>query len=123
MYADLRLFIFSKKGEEFNKNENVCKYKITSFKQMFYLRNVYTMTEIKSLIEQGKAILGIELGSTVLKLSLSILNPMPRSPLAATQEKNHLENGIWTYHLDEVWEGIQDCYADMVKKRQRKVWR
>lgn len=78
------------------------------------------MTEIKSLIEQGKAILGIELGSTRIKAEL--INPETYAPVASGSHtwENHLENGIWTYHLDEVWEGIQDCYADMVKNVKEK---
>ena len=45
------------------------------------------MTDIKNLIEQGKAILGIELGSTVLKPNLSTQKPILRSPLAVIPGK------------------------------------
>ncbi len=78
------------------------------------------MTEIKNLIEQGKAVLGIELGSTRIKAEL--INPETYAPVASGSHtwENHLENGIWTYHLDEVWSGIQDCYADLVKNVHEK---
>ena len=31
-----------------------------------------------------------------------------------------MENGIWTYHLDEVISGVQSCYADMVENVKEK---
>lgn len=78
------------------------------------------MTDIKNLIEQGKAILGIELGSTRIKAEL--INPETYTPVASGSHtwENRLENGIWTYHLDEVISGVQSCYADMVENVKEK---
>jgi len=78
------------------------------------------MTDHKSikapgaLIQEGKAILGIEFGSTRIKASL-IANDS--TPLAAGsyEWENQLVNGIWTYDLDEVWKGTAGCYASLVK--------
>ena len=27
--------------------------------------------------------------------------------------ENRLENGVWTYHMEDVWQGIQDAFADL----------
>ncbi len=78
------------------------------------------MSDIKGLIEQGKAVLGIELGSTRIKGVL--INPEDCTPIASGGHgwENRLENGLWTYHIDDIWNGIQDCYADLVKDVQQK---
>ncbi len=69
--------------------------------------------EAKKIIEEGKAILGIELGSTRIK---SVLIDGANRPIAqgAHQWENHLENGIWTYSIDDIWNGLQHSYADLV---------
>ena len=67
---------------------------------------------IANLIGAGKAVLGIELGSTRIK---AVLIGEDHSPIASGDHtwENRLENGVWTYHLDDVWAGIQDAYANM----------
>jgi len=67
---------------------------------------------IKNLIGEGKAVLGIEFGSTRIKAVLIGENNEPIASGAHDWE-NRLENGIWTYSLDDIWGGIQDCYAKM----------
>ena len=27
--------------------------------------------------------------------------------------ENRLEDGVWTYHMEDVWQGIQDAFADL----------
>ncbi len=68
---------------------------------------------IAKLISEGKAVLGIELGSTRIK---AVLIGEDHAPIASGDHtwENRLENGVWTYHLDDVWAGIQDAYANMV---------
>ncbi len=68
---------------------------------------------IKSYIEAGKAVLGIEFGSTRIK---AVLIGEDNSPIASGSHdwENRYENGIWTYSLEDIWSGLQDCYADMV---------
>ena len=39
--------------------------------------------------------------------------------IAQTIEKLK-ENGVWTYSLEDIWTGIQDCYQDMKKDVQEK---
>lgn len=73
------------------------------------------MSDIKNIIAEGKAILGIEFGSTRIKAVL--INPEDFKPVAqgAHEWENRLENGFWTYHLDDIWTGLQDCYQDLLK--------
>ena len=54
----------------------------------------------------GRTALGIELGSTRIK---AILIGPDHAPLAsgAYSWESRLEDGLWTYHLDDVWRGIQ----------------
>lgn len=66
----------------------------------------------KQLIESGKAILGIEFGSTRIK---GVLIDENHTPIASGDHEweNRLENGIWTYTLDDIWGGVQDCYQKL----------
>lgn len=73
----------------------------------------------KAAVESGRTVLGIELGSTRIK---AVLIDEQHTPLAtgAHDWENRLENNIWTYSLEDVWEGLQDCYrslAEQVKER------
>jgi sugar (pentulose or hexulose) kinase len=69
---------------------------------------------IKSVIEEGKAILGIEFGSTRIK---AVLIGEDNAPIAQGSHdwENRYENGIWTYSQDDIWNGLKDCYSDLVK--------
>ena len=68
--------------------------------------------DAKSIIESGKAILGIELGSTRIK---GILIDEDNNPIAqgSHQWENQLVDGLWTYSLEAIWAGLQDCYANL----------
>lgn len=77
------------------------------------------MENIKTAIENGKTALGIEFGSTRIK---AVLVDEANKPIAQGDHEweNRLENGVWTYTLDDIWTGIQDCYAKLkedVKKQ------
>ncbi len=79
----------------------------------------YTKDEISKLIENGKAVVGIEFGSTRIK---AVLVDDNNNPIASGSHEweNHLDNGIWTYPLTEIHEGFKDCYKDLkedVKKQ------
>ena len=76
------------------------------------------MTEIKDLISKGQAVLGIEFGSTRIKAVL--IDPNSYKPIAqgAHEWENRLENGFWTYHLDDIWSGLQDCYKNLTQDVQ-----
>ena len=66
----------------------------------------------KKTIESGKAVLGIEFGSTRIKAVLidEAFNPIAQGD---HEWENRLENGLWTYSLDDIWNGLQDCYASL----------
>ena len=68
----------------------------------------------KQTIEAGKAILGIEVGSTRIK---AVLIDEQNKPIAqgSHEWENQLADGLWTYSIDAVWNGLQDCYADLRK--------
>ena len=68
----------------------------------------------RSIIEEGNANLGIEFGSTRIK-GVLIDDAGRVLGIGVHDWENHLDNNIWTYPLDEVWAGIQDCYADLCK--------
>lgn len=75
--------------------------------------------QIKNAIQNGKASLGIEFGSTRIK---GVLIGEDNTPIASGNYdwENRYEGGVWTYHLEDVWSGLQHCYrelADDVKKR------
>lgn len=63
-------------------------------------------------IESGKTALGIEFGSTRIK---AVLVGEDNAPVAsgAHEWENRYENGIWTYTLEDIWGGLQDCYQQL----------
>ena len=68
----------------------------------------------KETIQQGKAILGIEFGSTRIK---AVLINGENKPIAqgSHEWENQLVDGLWTYSTEAIWYGLQDCYADLRK--------
>ncbi len=66
----------------------------------------------KSTIEAGRAMLGIEFGSTRIK---AVLIDEKNNPIAqgSHQWENQLVDGLWTYSLEAIWFGLQDCYRDL----------
>lgn len=73
----------------------------------------------KSTIVNGKAVLGIELGSTRIK---AVLVNEKNQPIASGSHEweNQLVNNIWTYSEEAIWAGIQDSYQDMVRDVKEK---
>lgn len=69
---------------------------------------------IRKTIEEGRAVAGIELGSTRIK---TVLIDEDHTPIASGSHdwENRLQNHIWTYSLEDIWEGLQDSYQDMVR--------
>ena len=69
---------------------------------------------IKSMIENGKTVLGLEFGSTRIK---AVLVDESHTPIASGDHEweNRLENGYWTYSLDDIWKGLQDSYQKLAK--------
>ena len=77
------------------------------------------MSDVKNTIASGKAVLGIEFGSTRIKAVLVDENNMPIASGDHDWE-NRLENGVWTYTLDDIWTGLQDCYQKMTEDVKAK---
>ena len=68
----------------------------------------------KETIQAGKAILGIEFGSTRIK---AVLIDEENKPIAqgSHEWENQLVDGLWTYSTEAIWFGLEDCYADLRK--------
>ncbi len=75
--------------------------------------------QIRKQIEEGKTVLGIELGSTRIK---AVLIDETNAPVASGsfEWENRLEDEIWTYHLEDVWQGLQECYRDLAEDVKRQ---
>jgi len=70
--------------------------------------------DVRSIIEAGRARLGVEFGSTRIK---AVLIDPAGNPIAqgAHDWENQLVNNIWTYDMKDVWAGLQDCYQKMAE--------
>ena len=68
------------------------------------------MKNPKETIAAGKAVLGIELGSTRIK---AVLIDEDNNPIAqgAHEWENQLVDKMWTYSTEAIWYGVQDSYA------------
>ena len=77
------------------------------------------MGNTAELIADGRAILGIEFGSTRIK---AVLIDEQHNPIASGDHvwENRLEEGFWTYHDDEIWAGLQDSYVNLKKDVESK---
>ena len=64
----------------------------------------------RTVIESGKAVLGIEFGSTRIK---AVLVDEEHNPIAqgSHEWENQFEGGLWTYSLEAIWKGLQACYS------------
>lgn len=77
------------------------------------------MSDIKKMIAGGKTALGIEFGSTRIK---AVLIGEDNKPIASGSHdwENRYENGIWTYSLEDIWNGLQDAYGKMAEDVQKQ---
>lgn len=64
-------------------------------------------------LDNGKASLGLEVGSTRIKACLVGENPASVIAIGSAEWENSLVDGLWTYPLDSVWEGIATAMADL----------
>ena len=94
-----------------NEVQKVMKHNFLPF--VLYIKHLKEMSA-KTIIESGKAILGIEFGSTRIK---AVLIDTDNNPIAqgSFEWENQLVDGLWTYSIDTIWKGLQDCYADLRK--------
>ncbi len=73
----------------------------------------------QDLIENGKCSVGIELGSTRIKAVL--IDENANILATGTHDwENVYENGIWTYHLEDVISGLQASFASLKEDVKKK---
>lgn len=74
---------------------------------------------IKADIAGCRTALGIEFGSTRIK---AVLIDSDQTPIASGsyEWENRLEQGIWTYSLDDIWKGLQTSYQEMANEVKEK---
>ena len=70
-------------------------------------------------MDYKKTALGIELGSTRIKAVLLDENHMPIAS-GSHEWENQLVDGIWTYSMEAVDQGIKACYADLMRDTKEK---
>ncbi len=71
--------------------------------------------ETARIIKSGRAVMGMELGSTRIKAVLA----GPDNQLLAVGGyawENEQQDGIWTYSLEKVWEGIAAAFSNLKKE-------
>ena len=102
------------------KNYKVCSNTIyCKFSDSYHMREGHLMAENRQEearraqeVRAGETALGIELGSTNIK---AVLVGKDCRTLASASYgwENQLEDGIWTYDLEQVWAGIQTCFTEI----------
>ena len=68
---------------------------------------------MKDFIEAGKAVMGIEFGSTRIKAVL-VDDGFKVIAQGAHDWENKLVDGVWSYSLEDVEAGVRDAYAKCV---------
>ena len=63
--------------------------------------------------------LGIELGSTRIKAVL-IDESFSAVATGGYEWENKLEDGFWTYSMDDVWKGLRACYGELAAAYENK---
>ena len=73
----------------------------------------------RETVASGRTALGIEFGSTRIK---AVLINMEHEVIAQGSHswENRLENGIWTYSVDDIGDGLHSCYADLTADVEKK---
>lgn len=73
-------------------------------------------------LDLERAVLGLELGSTRIK---AVLIDEDHKPIASGDYawENKLENGVWTYSMEEVMRGLRGCYRSLADNVEQKFGR
>jgi sugar (pentulose or hexulose) kinase len=71
------------------------------------------LNDARNAIISGQTVIGIELGSTRIK---TVLIGTDSTLIASGNHdwENSYVNNIWTYSLEDIWEGVQDSYQKML---------
>ena len=77
------------------------------------------VNETKEMILNNRTALGIEFGSTRIK---AVLVDAENNPIASGSYdwENRLEDGIWTYHLEDIQAGLQGSYKALAEDVKEK---
>lgn len=69
-------------------------------------------TLTREIIENGKAVLGVEFGSTRIK---AVLIDPSNKPVAKGffQWENRFENGFGPYPVQDIWTGLKKAYSSL----------
>ncbi len=72
------------------------------------------------MIDLKQTVLGIELGSTRIK---AVLIDKDHTPIASGDHEweNQLVDGVWTYSMEAIHTGLQDCYANLKRDVREKL--
>lgn len=76
-------------------------------------------TDLHAAIDEGRTALGIEFGSTRIKACLV----GPAGDVVATGShdwENQFVERTWTYSVDAVWAGLQECVASLLEDTERR---
>lgn len=81
--------------------------------------NYRNISETEKMIQSGQTVLGIEMGSTRIK---AVLINEDNEPIASGGHdwETTLADGVWTYPLEEVWEGIQTSFSKLQEDVREK---
>ncbi len=71
--------------------------------------------DVAAAITEGRTALGIELGSTRIKAVLTGPDHAPVAVGGHTWENQFVDRS-WTYSLEAVWTGLQQCYAALAEQ-------
>jgi sugar (pentulose or hexulose) kinase len=78
------------------------------------------IADAAAAILAGRTSLGIELGSTRIKLCLVGDAPSDVLAVGSHEWENSLVDGVWTYSLEDVWAGVQSAYAELLADAERR---
>lgn len=75
---------------------------------------------VRDAIRSGRTSLGIELGSTRIKICLIGDDPSTVLAVGSHGWENAFVDRVWTYSLEDVWSGIQSAHADLVADIEKR---
>ena len=79
--------------------------------------------DYRKFSEDGRAVMGCEFGSTRIK---AVLVDDNHDVIAQGDHvwENRYEGGYWTYSLEDIWDGLQDCIKNLstlsLRRRQHR---
>ena len=75
--------------------------------------------DYRKFIEDGQAVMGCEFGSTRIK---AVLVDQDYNVIAQGDHvwENRYEGGYWTYTLEDIWGGLQDCIKNLREDVRKK---